>query len=81
MSRTTREIIDSVIEEIEFTKPVELADVLEVKKRIDHELARFSGPALPRVEVYHRIRDVVITARETFNGREQVTYNRILEAK
>jgi hypothetical protein len=73
----TREIVDGVLADIEFTKPIELGDVLEVHRRITTELAAKQNPA--RVEIYHRHRDVVITVRDP--NKHDPILRRILEAK
>lgn len=79
MSATPRQIIDGVLADIEFTSPVELADVVEVKVRIERELAKYEDPPRTRVEVYHRHRDVIVTAREP--GRADAFYQRVLEVR
>ena len=70
-----------MLADLAFTQPIELADVKEVHGRIVAELAKHEDPPRTRVEVYHRIRDVVVTAREAIKGRDEITYNRVLEVE
>ena len=51
-------ILDEVLAGVDFTHPVELADVVDVHARIRARL-----PAEARLESYHRHRDVIFEAR------------------
>lgn len=66
----SRAAIDAVLAGLEFTAPVELADIYAVRDRITLRLAPDE-----KLEIYHRHRDVVIEIREN----NLVTYRRILE--
>lgn len=55
---TAVETVDRVLEEVEFTAPVSLDDVVEVHRRIESRL-----PPGAKLESYHRIRDVVFEVR------------------
>lgn len=76
MNYTVRGIVDEVIKDLEFTAPVELEDIHVVHARLAAKMPRGA-----RLEVYHRIRDVVVEVRETFDELEHITCRRVLEVK
>lgn len=55
---TIPEAVDGVLDAIEFTSPVELADVHVVHLKIRQRL-----PDDAKLETYHRVRDVVVEVR------------------
>ena len=70
-----RQRVDLALAGLQITAPVELDDVLEIHSRIALRLEPGE-----RLEVYHRIRDVVIAVREVVKGSLEITHERVLEA-
>jgi hypothetical protein len=64
--------IREVLEPLELTAPVELGDAVEIDARIRPRM-----PAGTSLDVYHRHKDLVVTAR----AGHEVLHKRILEAK
>jgi hypothetical protein len=69
-------MLDRVLDDVEVLAPVELEDALEVKRRLD-EVLTAHRERVDCLEVYHRLRDLVVEVRSVAGA---TLYKRILPA-